>query len=122
MAKSGKNPIGPPIKYDPAMCEKIIELMKDGLCITEVAYELNIARSTIYVWMETYPELSDAIKIGKEFEEGNWRKHGRTNLYNKEFNSTLWYMNMKNRFGWKDKQEHQMDITARQEDVLKELG
>ena len=40
-------------------------------------------------------------------------KQGRKNLENKEFNSTLWYMNMKNRFGWKDRN----DLTTNDKEI-----
>lgn len=112
---------GRPTKYDPAHCDVVERLMLEGASIIEIAYELRVSRPTIYEWIEKYPEFSNTIKKGVDFSEGWWMNKGRTHIENKEFNSTLWYMNMKNRFGWKDKQEYSGTVGIRQEDALKEL-
>ena len=50
-----------------------------------------------------------AVKKGEQLSQAWWLNIARENIISKyqgdNINATLWYMNMKNRFGWKDKQE-----------------
>lgn len=118
---SKKNKIGRPDHYEPWMCEKVIELMKNGASKTEVAAELNFGcKQMLYDYVQKYQEFADAVKKGELLSQSWWEKTGRNNISNREFNSALWYMNMKNRFGWRDKVDNTHSFTT-QEDALKAL-
>ena len=102
--------MGRPSKYKPEMCDTVIELMREGASLVEVYAALDIDDDTLYDWCKEdsprfKPEFSDAVKMGRRLSHAWWERHGRQQLDNKEFNSTLWYMNMRNRHGWKDRQE-----------------
>lgn len=100
MAKQGR-----PTKYTPEMCQIVVSLMGEGASKAEVAAELGISRQCMNEWTENNQDFSDAIKEGEALSEAWWLKKGRVNLENKDFSATLWYMNMKNRHGWKDRHE-----------------
>ena len=105
-------PGGRPTKYKPEYCQKVVELMADGMAKIEVCAELGmgIGYDAFLDWQKKYPEFSEAVKIGNRLSEAWWMKEGREALRDKEFNSTLWYMNMKNRHGWTDKQDTTLNI------------
>lgn len=108
-------PAGRPTDYKKEMLPKIIKLMQEGGSKTEVCAMLDISRETLRDWTDKdstrfKKELSDTIKRGVELSKAWWIKNGRTNLTNKDFNYTGWYMNMKNRFKWADKRE--LDVTT----------
>lgn len=55
-------------------------------------------------------EFSAVIKKAENLCKGWWIEQSRKSLKRQYYQSALWYMNMKNRFGWKDKTdiEHSM--------------
>lgn len=98
-------PGGRPSDYKQEYCDKIVQCFKEGWSIEEICLELDICKQTFYNWCESNQEFLDSKKKGESFSQGWWMKKGRINLENKDFSSTLWYMNMKNRFGWKDRSD-----------------
>ena len=109
-------PAGRPSEYDISLCEKVIECGKQGMSIEETCVEVGISDDSWYRWSSEeagHPEFSEAIKEHKSLCHAWWLKHGRTQLENQKFSATLWYMNMKNRFGWKDRS----DFTTNEKDL-----
>jgi len=97
--------MGRPTKYKKEMCETVLELMKEGASQQEVLAVLDISNDTFYRWKKENEEFSETIKRGIQLSQAWWERKGRISLDDRQFNSTLWYMNMKNRFKWADKQE-----------------
>ena len=109
-------PGGRPTKYDDKYCEEIIDFMSKGYSIEAFAGHIGIAKDTLYNWVKKYPQFSDAKKIAESKARLVWDKflmNQFTGAANLPFNSTAWVFTMKNRFGWRDRQEVELpDISV----------
>jgi hypothetical protein len=88
---------------------EILSLYEEGASDVEVkaliySWRGSFSNDLWERWLRDYEEFSEIIKTGKLLSEAWWQKEGRTNLRTKDFSYTGWYMNMKNRFGWVDRQ------------------
>ena len=110
-----------PSKYRPEMAETVIELMSQGASKFEVAAELGISTETIYEWCERYEVFSDAIKKGEQLSQAWWENIGRKYLVEHHMgdrlNTALWFINMKNRFSWRDT----IDVNQKTKVVVKHV-
>lgn len=102
-------PAGRPTKYTKEMCDVVVALMKVGASKAEVCAELDICHETFQNYQTKHKEFSEAVKKGEQLSMAWWEREGRINLKEKDFSYTGWYMNMKNRFGWADKQETKIE-------------
>ena len=108
--KNGKHPGGRPSKYKPEMCDTVVSMMRKGASKCEVAAALDISGETLNQWEKSNREFSEAIKRGEQLSQAWWMTKGRMKLEEPKFNYTGWYMNMKNRFGWRDKTENNSTV------------
>jgi len=106
--------MGRPTDYDPAFCDKVIELGKAGASKAEMAAELGVVRQTLDNWCEQHREFLDSVKQAVSWSQAWWEKNGRIATFGgtEGFNATSFIFNMKNRFpaDWKDKVEQDQTI------------
>lgn len=96
----------------------VFKEMEQGASIEEIKALLQISDNLHYRLLREEDEYAAVIEYGKMLSKAWWYKAGRTNLKDKDFNFTGWYMNMKNRFKWKDRQDVTSDDEGIQVNVI----
>lgn len=87
----------------------LVELGKRGSSINEMCLALDISISTKTKLLKNSEEFELVFEKARMLSEAWWTSIGKDNLDNKRFNSGLWYMNMKNRHGWKDRADVKLE-------------
>jgi DNA-binding XRE family transcriptional regulator len=95
-----KRPFGRPSKYDPSMLEEMRKVAIDGASKAEMALTIGISRETFNNWEHSNPTFRDAVKECELLSQIWWERHGRKGMTgeNKDFNSTAFIFQVKNRF------------------------
>ena len=94
-------------EYAPGLGEIARKALADGYSKEATAGVLGISRAAFYQWLNKYPEFAAAVAEGEAASQYWWEDKGREACSNGEFNATVWSLNMRNRFGWSDKQSHE---------------
>lgn len=101
-----KRKVGRPSKYNPKMCETVVECGRQGMSKCEMALELDIAYSNFDRWQNEIPEFQEALKDAVRHSQAWWERNGRLATFGAVdgFNATSYIFNMKNRFraDWND--------------------
>jgi len=96
--------------FPPDWQQIILDEMSNGASLEEIKVYLGISNDLFYRFLKEEIDFSETIAWGKQLSKAWWMRMGRINLWNRKFNCRLWYMNMKNRWGWTDKQETNVNI------------
>lgn len=100
----------PPIPFEDVFQsnwrERLFAYADEGYSNAEIRKEMAVPIRLWYNYLDedhvSYSEeFCEAIKQADDLRLAWWEGKGRVNLDNKEFNSTLFMMNMVNRFGWR---------------------
>ena len=76
-------------KYDPAMCQQMIELGKEGASQKIIWSTLGISKSTAETYKKKYPEFAEALDLALVHSQAFYERLMLANVENKNFNSRL---------------------------------
>ena len=131
---------GRPSEYDPAYCERIIELGEGGASIAEMAYELGCCKNTLTAWANANEEFLNAFTRAKMASQVWWERKGRAGMEKSgsEFQGNIWSRNMAARFpdDWREvkgaeitgkngapiQTETKIDVSSLSDETLRELA
>lgn len=85
--------------------QRMLAQAAEGASAVEIRHAIGIGRSAWETLLEDSDEFRAAEKDAKELCEVWWERSGRNLAVGGGGNSAIWIFNMKNRFGWRDKQE-----------------
>ena len=94
--------IGRPTKYTPEIGERVFSLMDSGLSVVQVARELNIGRSTLYLWASEYSDFMDTFTRAREAAESHWEYKFTDMMKDRNINAPLVKLYFMSRFKWSE--------------------
>lgn len=111
-----KRPVGRPSTYDPAYCEKVVELGKLGKSIEQICYNLNTPIRTLYEWRDRHEEFSQALDEAKVYEQAWWEEQAAAYMLEHKdapkLNASIWSRSMAARFPKKYRESTKTEITG----------
>lgn len=92
--------MGAPTKFKNEYCKKAEEILATGKSLAAVCAKINIARSTLYEWKDTYPEFKESLERGLQKCQAYWEEIGLDGVVGnyEKFAAAPWIFTMKNRF------------------------
>lgn len=94
-------------------------LATDGASELEVRVEMGITEHAWYRLLDEDEEFAGTVKECRQLCQVWWERHGRRMANGADGNATVWIFNMKNRFNWRDKSEH--DIGGKDGEPIKSI-
>lgn len=85
--------------------ERMLQHYKEGAADVEICSELALTQKDFDALFNGDSAFQETVLYGRMLCKAWWYKQCRLGLKDKNFNTSLFYATMKNRFGWSDKVE-----------------
>jgi hypothetical protein len=112
-------------KYEPKMCETIIDMGKEGASKKMMWSQLGISSSTADNWCKKYPEFAEAVGIAMVHAQSYWETQLLANVENKNFNSRLVEIALRGQFqqDYRETRDTKVDVKVEAKiDFQKEIN
>jgi hypothetical protein len=103
-----------PSKYDPAMCDRMIELGKLGASQKMMWSDLGISKRTADAYSKKYPEFAEALDLALVHAQAYWERELLANVDNKNYNSRLAEIALRGQFqqDYRETRDTKIDLKA----------
>ena len=100
--------------FTPDMCDKLIEMGKQGASQKMMWSELGISKDVAENWKKKYPEFADALGVALVHSQAFWEREMLANVGNKAFNSRIAEIALRGQFpqDYKETREQKIDVKA----------
>ena len=109
--------LGRKTTYRHEVCEKIVNLGREGKSLEQISCELNIPYHTFLTWADVQPDLKQALQTAKDFEMKWWEDKAMNHLVElpggAKINTGLWSRSMAARFPKKYRDNSRVEVTGR---------
>jgi hypothetical protein len=98
----------PATSYQPHFAQEAIEWMAKGYSLGAVAGRIGVARSTVFDWMERFPEFGRSVARARAAQQHYWETRFIDAVENSDGapgNMIMFALKNVGREDWKDKQE-----------------
>jgi hypothetical protein len=117
--------LGRPTSYKPEYCDMIIKHMRTGKSLASFAMSIDVNRDSLQEWGKVHPNFSVAMKKAKDYCEVFWEEQGNAHILEDKdgpkLNMAWQIFTMKARFGWREKQEVEVNNTVNTPQVIVQL-
>ena len=101
-------------KYDPAMCERIVELGRLGFTQKAMWSDIGISKSTADKWRKDNPDFAEAVSRATTESQAWWEREGMANLSNRTYNTGLYEVMTKSMFpeDYREVKDNKVELKA----------
>jgi hypothetical protein len=115
----------PKYVFKPEMCDRMIELGKEGASQKMMFAEIGINKGVAETWKKNHPEFADALDMAVTHSQAYWEREILANLNNKTFNSRLAEIALRGQFQQDYRETRDIKLDAKVEtkvDFNKEIA
>lgn len=111
--------------FKPEMCQRIIEMGKEGASQKMMFAEIGINKGVADTWKKNHPEFADALDSAVTNAQAYWEREILANVNNKGFNSRLAEIALRGQFQQDYRETRDIKLDAKVEtkvDFNKEIA
>lgn len=122
MTDAKKPKMGRPTTYDPALCDKIEGMGKEGLSRWQIASRLGIAPNNLRNWEGAHDEFRAALEIARLDALDYWESLAQNHMVETpggpKLNTGLWSRSMAARFPAEYRENSKVEVTGKNDGAI----